>query len=143
VTTAGERGGGGGNGAALAKADTAFRTIGEVTQLTGIAPHILRYWEGRFPQLKPVTRAGNRRYYRPADVALVQRIDELLNHEGYTVRGVQQLLAGERTPSTAAHAPSSTLAPLPAPPIATVLPDTLDAIRLIRDYLREALDADG
>jgi DNA-binding transcriptional MerR regulator len=126
--------------ARAAKADAAFRTIGEVTQATGIAPHILRYWEGRFPQLKPVTRAGNRRYYRPADVALVQRIDRLLNHEGYTVRGVQQLLAGERKPGEATAAPS----PTPAPDaVATVLPDTIDAIRLIRDYLREGLDADG
>ena len=126
--------------ARAAKADAAFRTIGEVTQATGIAPHILRYWEGRFPQLKPVTRAGNRRYYRPADVALVQRIDRLLNHEGYTVRGVQQLLAAERKPAEAIAAPPA----VPAPEaVATVLPDTIDAIRLIRDYLREGLDADG
>jgi DNA-binding transcriptional MerR regulator len=54
----------------------------------------LRYWETRFPQLKPLQRAGNRRYYRPADVALVQRIHRLLNHDGYTIRGVQQLLSG-------------------------------------------------
>ncbi len=143
MTTAGERRGNSGNGAAPAKADTAFRTIGEVTQLTGVAAHILRYWEGRFPQLRPITRAGNRRYYRPADVALVQRIDRLLNHEGYTVRGVQQLLSGERTPTASALTSTSAGAPPPAAPIATVLPDTLDAIRLIRDYLRESLDADG
>ena len=125
---------------AAAKADAAFRTIGEVTQLTGVAPHILRYWEGRFPQLKPVTRAGNRRYYRPADVALVQRIDRLLNREGYTVRGVQQLLSGAR--DTAAPAP---VAPEPAAVTGSpaAMPATLDAIRLIRDYLREALDADA
>lgn len=119
---------------AAGKSDTAFRTIGEVTQLTGVAPHILRYWEGRFPQLKPVTRAGNRRYYRPADVALVQRIHRLLNHEGYTVRGVQQLLAGEGKVPADASGPSAPT---------TTMPATLDAIRLIRDYLREALDADG
>ena len=60
--------------------------------------HILRYWETRFPQLKPLQRAGNRRYYRPDDVALAQRIHRLLNQDGYTIRGVQQLLAqgGER-----------------------------------------------
>ncbi|MFK3889428.1 MerR family transcriptional regulator [Sphingomonas sp. NPDC079357] len=78
-----------------AKSAAAFRTIGEVAQATGLAPHILRYWESRFPQLRPVTRAGNRRYYRPEDVALVERIDRLLNREGYTVKGVQQLLARE------------------------------------------------
>ena len=77
-----------------AKAHGAFRTIGEVSRDTGLAQHVLRYWETRFPQLKPLTRAGNRRYYRPEDVALVQRIDQALNRDGYTVRGVQQLLGG-------------------------------------------------
>ena len=81
--------------ASTAKAAGAFRTIGELSRDTGLAQHILRYWETRFPQLRPVTRAGNRRYYRPQDVALVQRIDALLNREGYTIRGVQQLLARE------------------------------------------------
>lgn len=75
------------------KASGAFRTIGELSRDTGIAQHILRYWETRFPELRPVTRAGNRRYYRPEDVALVRRIDTLLNKEGYTVRGAQQVIA--------------------------------------------------
>lgn len=73
----------------------AFRTIGEVAEETGIAQHVLRYWETRFAQLRPIQRAGNRRYYRPADVALVRRIDTLLNREGYTIRGVQQLLSSK------------------------------------------------
>ena len=84
------------------KARGAFRTIGEVSAETGLAHHILRYWETRFPQLRPVTRAGNRRYYRPEDVALVRRIDTLLNRQGYTIRGVQQLLAdADRAPPSA------------------------------------------
>jgi DNA-binding transcriptional MerR regulator len=70
----------------------ALLTIGELSQELGIAQHILRYWETRFPQLKPMQRAGNRRYYRPDDVELVRRINRLLNQEGYTVRGVQKLL---------------------------------------------------
>lgn len=70
----------------------ALLTIGELSQELGVAQHILRYWETRFPQLKPMQRAGNRRYYRPADVELVRKIHRLLNHEGYTVRGVQKLL---------------------------------------------------
>ena len=70
----------------------ALLTIGELSQQLGVAQHILRYWETRFPQLKPMQRAGNRRYYRPADVELVRRINRLLNQEGYTVRGVQKLL---------------------------------------------------
>lgn len=75
------------------KSDQAFRTIGELADDLGVPQHILRYWETRFPQLRPLQRAGNRRYYRPADVALAQRIHRLLNHDGYTIRGVQQLLA--------------------------------------------------
>jgi DNA-binding transcriptional MerR regulator len=75
------------------KSDQAFRTISELAAELGVPQHILRYWETRFPQLKPLQRAGNRRYYRPADVALARRIHQLLNQNGYTIRGVQQLLA--------------------------------------------------
>jgi DNA-binding transcriptional MerR regulator len=70
----------------------ALLTIGELSGELGVAQHILRYWETRFPQLKPMQRAGNRRYYRPDDVALARKINRLLNEEGYTVRGVQKLL---------------------------------------------------
>ena len=77
------------------KAADAFRTIGELSLETGIPQHILRYWETRFPQLRPLQRAGNRRYYRPDDVALVRRIQTLLGAEGYTIRGVQKLLSDE------------------------------------------------
>ena len=70
----------------------AFRTIGELSNELGVAQHILRYWETKFPQLRPLQRAGNRRYYRPADVELARTIHRLLNSEGYTVRGVQKLL---------------------------------------------------
>ena len=77
---------------ATGKSDQAFRTIGELAGELGVPQHILRYWETRFPQLRPLQRAGNRRYYRPDDVALARRIHRLLNEEGYTIRGVQQLL---------------------------------------------------
>jgi len=77
------------------KAADAFRTIGELSRESGVPQHILRYWETRFPQLRPLTRAGNRRYYRPEDAALVQRIHTLLEVEGYTIRGVQKLLEAE------------------------------------------------
>ena len=76
------------------KAPGALLTIGELSSELGVAQHILRYWETRFPQLKPMQRAGNRRYYRPADVDLARRINRLLGEEGYTVRGVQKLLRG-------------------------------------------------
>ena len=70
----------------------ALKTIGELSQELGVAQHILRYWEQKFPQLRPMQRAGNRRYYRPADVELARRIHRLLSQDGYTVRGVQKLL---------------------------------------------------
>ena len=89
------------------KAPGALLTIGELSQELGVAQHILRYWETRFPQLKPMQRAGNRRYYRPADVDLARRINRLLNEEGYTVRGVQKLLRdrGEGEPEAAQGSP--------------------------------------
>lgn len=105
------------------KAADAFRTIGELSRESGIPQHILRYWETRFPQLRPLTRAGNRRYYRPEDVALIGRIDRLLNTEGYTIRGVQKLLDGEGRSRPIDVTPSS---PLTA----------------IRDALKAALSAD-
>ena len=64
------------------KAEGAFRTIGELSRETGLPQHILRYWETRFPQLRPLQRAGNLRYYRPNDIALVIRIQTLLDEEG-------------------------------------------------------------
>ncbi len=84
------------------KSDSAFRTIGELATELGLPAHILRYWETRFPQLRPLTRAGNRRYYRPDDVLLVRRIDTALNRDGYTIKGVQKLLAGEKPVAVAA-----------------------------------------
>ena len=78
------------------KAAGAFRTIGELSEQLGLPQHVLRYWETRFPQLRPLQRAGRRRYYRPEDVALVTRIHSLLNQEGYTIRGVQKLFAAEK-----------------------------------------------
>src|SRR5881398_2643851 len=79
----------------------ALLTIGELSQELGVAQHILRYWETRFPQLRPMQRAGNRRYYRAADVELARKIHRLLNQEGYTVRGVQKLLRERGAPEAA------------------------------------------
>jgi DNA-binding transcriptional MerR regulator len=97
----------------LDKADEAFRTIGELSGELGVAQHILRYWETRFPQLRPLQRAGNRRYYRPSDVVLARRIHRLLHDEGYTIKGVQQVLAetpaGATARQTPAAAPDATL----------------------------------
>ncbi|MCQ4159345.1 MerR family transcriptional regulator [Roseomonas sp. GC11] len=76
----------------LRKAPTAFRTISEVAEDLQIPQHVLRFWETKFPQLKPLKRGGGRRYYRPEDIALLRRIGDLLYTQGYTIKGVQRLL---------------------------------------------------
>ena len=119
------------------KSEQAFRTIGELASELGIPQHILRYWETRFAQLKPLQRAGNRRYYRPADVALAQRIHRLLNQDGYTIRGVQQLLASG-APDSEPAPPAPPAAPATAPEQGGSFP--AGELRAIRTALREALD---
>jgi DNA-binding transcriptional MerR regulator len=125
-----------------AKAEGAFRTISEVASELGLPQHILRYWETRFPQLRPLQRAGNRRYYRPADIALARRIDRLLNHEGYTMRGVQKLLAQPDGGAAAVDAPRPA-APVETPKVAAPESDNKDALIEIRDALARALTTDA
>jgi DNA-binding transcriptional MerR regulator len=120
---------------ATGKSEQAFRTIGELAGDLGVPQHILRYWETRFPQLRPLQRAGNRRYYRPADVALAHRIHRLLNQDGYTIRGVQQLLAGGAAGNEAVAA-----GPTPASQHGAF---PLETLRAIRQNLAEALEADS
>lgn len=76
----------------MEKSPDAFRTISEVAEFLETPAHVLRFWESRFPQIRPVKRAGGRRYYRPADVALLTGIKHLLHEEGLTIRGVQKML---------------------------------------------------
>ena len=120
------------------KSEHAFRTIGELASELDVPQHILRYWESRFPQLKPLQRAGNRRYYRPADVALARRIHRLLNRDGYTIRGVQQLLASGGSDGDSAEAVAATPEPAQESRQSAV---PLDQLRAIRRILAEALDA--
>src|SRR4028118_1728046 len=94
------------------KAPGAFKTIGELSQELGVAQHILRYWETKFTQLRPLQRAGNRRYYRPADVDLTRKIHRLLTQDGYTVRGVQKLL-GDKLGTGVVAAPDERGADIP------------------------------
>ena len=75
-----------------AKSETAFRTISEVSQYLDVPQHVLRFWESKFTQIKPLKRGGGRRYYRPEDVQLLSQIRDLLYKDGYTIRGVQKLL---------------------------------------------------
>ena len=129
------------------KAPDALRTIGEVAQALGIRQHVLRYWEDQFPMLSPLKRSGGRRYYRPGDVTLVRRIDQLVHREGYTLRGARGVLeaearqGGERTGVTGQ-------APITPPPAAVTIapgraPVTELGLRLrrIRARLAEALEA--
>lgn len=121
----------------IRKSEHAFRTIGELAAELGVPQHILRYWETRFPQLKPLQRAGNRRYYRTEDVALARRIHRLLSQDGYTIRGVQQLLgkgggaaaSGEAAVAATGPTPANQHSPFPA-----------DGLRALRQTLVEALE---
>ncbi len=128
------------------KAPGAFRTIGELSQELGVAQHILRYWETKFPQLKPLQRAGNRRYYRPADVDLARRIHRLLSQDGYTVRGVQKLLR-DRIEASPSESPLIAATPPPVPASEAAQPQApapsgvdVDRLVALRDRLASALD---
>jgi DNA-binding transcriptional MerR regulator len=97
-----------------------------------VPQHILRYWETRFPQLRPLTRAGNRRYYRPEDVALARRIHQSLNQEGFTIKGVQRLLDGSPPEAAGQTAEPEGFA-------SQVSPSILASLNKIRDQLAAAL----
>lgn len=96
-----------------------YFTIGEVGELCRVKPHVLRYWEQEFPQLKPVKRRGNRRYYQRQDVILIRQIKSLLYEQGFTIGGARQRMNGE------GH--------LPTPPIDTSM--LKDIIRDIEDVI--------
>ena len=125
---------------ASAKDPGAFKTIGELSDELGVAQHILRYWESKFPQLKPLQRAGNRRYYRPVDADLARRIHDLLANQGYTIRGVQKLLSAKpEAPVEASPAIPMTRqhqAETPAVPALTI---DLERLVTLRDRLVAAL----
>ncbi|WP_347268080.1 MerR family transcriptional regulator [Paracoccus sp. (in: a-proteobacteria)] len=80
----------------MVKSPDAFRSIGEVSDLIGVAPHVLRYWESQFSQLAPVKRADGRRYYRPDDVRLAAGLCQVMREEGLSIRGAKRLIAADR-----------------------------------------------
>ncbi|HJP39941.1 MAG TPA: MerR family transcriptional regulator [Gammaproteobacteria bacterium] len=80
-----------------------YFTIGEVSNLCAVKPHVLRYWEQEFPQLKPVKRRGNRRYYQRQDVIIIRQIRSLLYGDGFTIGGARQKLTGEEAKSDLSH----------------------------------------
>jgi DNA-binding transcriptional MerR regulator len=87
------------------KSPDAFRTISEVAESLDLPQHVLRFWESRFPQIKPLKRGGGRRYYRPDDVELLRVIKQLLYDEGYTIKGVQRLFKEQGTRAVSTRGP--------------------------------------
>ncbi len=125
----------------MTKAPDALRTIGEVATETGIAPHILRYWETHVPALKPVRRAGGRRYFRPEDIAVIRRLHALVSEQGYTLEGAARALrhGGATAAATIAADAPATDAPMATPTLGN---DAMlsDKLQRIRQRLQSALD---
>ncbi|MDK9720374.1 MAG: MerR family transcriptional regulator [Rhodospirillales bacterium] len=139
----------------MGKSETAFRTISEVAGELDIPQHVLRFWEGRFNQIKPLKRAGGRRYYRPEDVDLLKRIRDLLYAQGYTIKGVQKLLRDKaaseilalpkngqaqallEAPKSPAKSKGEQLSLLPAAPTALAAQESKS---LLADVLQELID---
>src|SRR5579884_3210793 len=134
------------------KSPEAFRTISEVAQNLDLPQHVLRFWESRFPQIKPLKRGGGRRYYRPDDVELLRAIKHLLYDEGYTIKGVQRLfkeqgaraLAGKSLAEQAVGAAATPAQPedetAPPPTEAAGLSD--DEIRLLQGALADLAECE-
>ena len=102
----------------MTKTAEAFRTISEVADELKVPKHVLRFWEGRFPQIRPMKRGGGRRYYRPEDLTLLRGICHLLHAEGYTIKGVQKILREQGVDTVKSFgtdpAPAEGEAPAPA-----------------------------
>ena len=135
------------------KSAGAFRTISEVAEELGVPQHVLRFWETKFLQVKPLKRGGGRRYYRPEDVALLSEIRALLYEDGYTIRGVQKLVreggVRPREDGEADAAPAPVVAePAAAEPTAPAehvagdhqLENVIDELAALRDRLARFLD---
>lgn len=134
------------------KSRSAFRTISEVADLLDVQQHVLRFWETKFSQIRPLKRGGGRRYYRPEDVALLQKIHHLLYTEGYTIKGVQKLLREQGknallkdTPvAPASSEPEAEAQPVQAPEAVetlsdsqkTILESTLDELKELRRMVK-------
>jgi DNA-binding transcriptional MerR regulator len=132
------------------KSPSAFRTISEVADELDVPQHVLRFWESKFPQVRPLKRGGGRRYYRPEDVVLLRRIRQCLYQEGYTIRGVQRLLregaikvAGPRAEQPPLALAAAALDAVEREPLAEELRAALEEIRdelvELRSILKRAL----
>ncbi len=140
------------------KAPNAFRTISEVADELHIPQHVLRFWETKFPQIKPLKRGGGRRYYRPDDITLLRRISDLLYTQGYTIKGVQRLLregggqlAEDIPPASPAERAASEVERLEPPPSlpglepavqnAAAKDDEAARLRLVLEHVLDELEA--
>jgi DNA-binding transcriptional MerR regulator len=129
-----------------AKSAAAFRTISEVATELEVPQHVLRFWESKFSQIRPLKRGGGRRYYRPEDVTLLRRIRQCLYEDGYTIKGVQRLLReGQLKPPDVAEPLTIEEEPAPeAPPTTLPLPlaanDRTDVKTVLREIRRELAD---
>ncbi len=118
------------------KSAAAFRTITEVAAELDLPQHVLRFWETKFPQVKPLKRAGGRRYYRPEDVKLLRRIRTLLHEDGYTIKGVQKLLR-----QNAGKLPDDIGAPPPETESRDVMVEVESAIEELEELRAQLNDA--
>ena len=118
------------------KAEWAYRTISEVSEELDVPPHVLRFWETKFTQLKPMKRSGSRRYYKTSDIDLLIRIRDLLYRDGFTIKGAQKALKEKKGEAVAAeamaNAQAADVAPEPAlqvPQVSSELSKALDALK--------------
>ncbi len=122
-----------------AKSAAAFRTISEVSKELDVPQHVLRFWETKFSQIKPLKRGGGRRYYRPEDLSLLQRIRDLLYTEGYTIRGVQRLLRQYGVRAVLAGAVEDSGAAVSAPAPGAASPGVVEGGTRLDPELRKEL----
>ena len=132
----------------MAKSPEAFRTISEAADEVGVAQHVLRFWESKFSFIRPMKRAGGRRFYRPQDLVVLRGVRRLLHDEGYTIMGVQRLhrehglsrlLQAGGGAEAAASSGSAASVPMPTGPVAMDLASALEVLQAAKSRLDQAL----